>query len=153
MSTTATPVDTFSLTDTILVRASIEKTFASLLVQMGRQNQTHEGVPMPMVLEAHPGGRWYRALGGDDGHLWGFVQSIKRNSLLEIWGPLFMSTGATSNLQYRLAEGDGGTIITFTHTMFGPFPESVRANMGMGWSALHARVRAAAEEDGGDLLA
>lgn len=153
MSTTASPVDTFAIKDTILVRASIEKTFASLLVQMGRQNQTHEGVPMPMVIEPHPGGRWYRALGGDDGHLWGFVQSIKQHSLLEIWGPLFMSTGAMSNLQYRLQETDDGTMITFTHTMFGPIPDSIRPNLGAGWAALHARVRAAAEEDGGDLLA
>ena len=51
-----------------------------------------------------PGGRWYRDLGGDNGHLWGFVQSIKRPVLLEIWGPLFMSTAATSNMQYRLTE-------------------------------------------------
>ncbi|MEP7118623.1 MAG: SRPBCC domain-containing protein [Acidobacteriota bacterium] len=153
MSTTASPTDTFTITESILVRASIEKTFASLLVQMGRQNQTHEGVPMPMVIEPHPGGRWYRTLGGDDGHLWGFVQSIKRNSLLEIWGPLFMSTGAMSNLQYRLAETDDGTMITFTHTMFGPFPENMRQNIGSGWTALHERVRTAAEEDGGDLLA
>ena len=48
---------------------------------------------MPMILETKPGGRWYRDLGGDNGHHWGFVQSIKRPALLEIWGPLFMSTG------------------------------------------------------------
>ena len=39
---------------------------------------------MTMVVEARPGGRWYRDLGGDNGHLWGFVQSIKRPTLLEI---------------------------------------------------------------------
>ena len=47
--------------------------------------------------EAHPGGRWYRDLGGNNGHVWAFVQSIKRPVLLEFWGPLFMSTGASSN--------------------------------------------------------
>jgi hypothetical protein len=36
-------------------------------------------------------------------------------------------------------------LITFTHTLVGPFPEDHRPQMGAGWSALHARVRAAAE--------
>jgi hypothetical protein len=112
---------------------------------MGRLNQTPDGKPLPMVLEPHPGGRWYRELGGDNGHLWGFVQSIKRPVLLEIWGPLFMSTAATSNLLYRLTETPEGTLITFTHTVVGPFPEDHRAPLTTGWSALHARVRKAAE--------
>jgi uncharacterized protein YndB with AHSA1/START domain len=42
---------------------------------------------MPMVLEARPGGRWFRDLGGNDGHFWGLVQAIKRPTLLEITGP------------------------------------------------------------------
>jgi hypothetical protein len=91
---------------------------------------------------------WYRTLGGDNGHLWGFVQSIKRPTLLEIWGPLFVSTGASSNLMYRLAETDDGTVITFTHTIFGPLPDAFRKNIATGWAALHARVRAVAEADG-----
>lgn len=152
MTTTAHATDTFTITETVLVRATIEKTFASLLVQMGRQNARHDGTPMPMVIEPFPGGRWYRELGGDNGHLWGFVQSIKRPALLEIWGPLMISTGATSNLMYRLSEVDGGTQIAFTHTMFGPVPDGYRANLHLGWSELHTRVREAAEADGGDIL-
>ena len=136
---------TIEIVETIFVRAPIETTFDSLIVQMGRQNETTDGKPLPMVIEPYPGGRWYRTLGGDDGHLWGFVQSIKRPVLLEIWGPLFMSTGATSNLMYRLSESDGVTLITFTHTVVGPLPEDHRPQMGAGWAALHARVRAAAE--------
>ena len=112
---------------------------------MGPENQLPDGTPMPMVLEPRPGGRWFRDLGGDNGHLWGFVQSIKRPGLLEIGGPLFMSTAASSNLMYRLSEADGVTLITFTHTVFGPFPEDHRQQLGTGWAALHARVRAAAE--------
>jgi uncharacterized protein YndB with AHSA1/START domain len=152
MTTTAMASETFTITEEILVKASIEKTFASLIAEMGRRNVRPDGVPMPMVLEAQPGGRWYRDLGGDNGHLWGFVQSIKRPALLEIWGPLFMSTAATSNLTYRLSESDDGTRIDFTHTVFGPFPDDFRKNMGTGWTALHARVQATAEADGGDLL-
>ncbi len=145
MTTAVMTSETFTIKEEIRVRASLEKTFASLLVQMGRENQTPDGKPLPMVIEPRPGGRWFRDLGGDNGHLWGFVQSIKRPVLLEIWGPLFVSTAATSNLLYRLTEEDGGTLITFTHTLVGPFPEDHRPQLGSGWAALHARVRAAAE--------
>ena len=147
MSTMDTTLEkqTFVITEKIEVRASLEQTFASLLAQMGRLNETPDGKPLPMVLEARPGGRWYRELGGDNGHLWGFVQSIKRPALLEIWGPLFMSTAATSNLLYRLTETPDGSLITFTHTLVGPFPEDHRQPLTTGWTALHARVRKAAE--------
>ena len=147
--TTMAVSDGFTIKEEILVRASLEKTFASLIAQMGRLNETPDGKPLPMILEARPGGRWYRELGADNGHLWGFVQSIKRPVLLEIWGPLFMSTAATSNLLYRLTEAEGGTLITFTHTVVGPFPEDHRSGLGTGWAALHARVRKAAEAGGG----
>ena len=136
---------TFTVSEEISVHASLDQTFASLIAQMGRLNETPDGKPLPMVLEPHPGGRWYRELGGDNGHLWGFVQSIKRPVLLEIWGPLFMSTAATSNLLYRLSETPEGTLITFTHTVVGPFPEDHRSPLTTGWTALHARVRKAAE--------
>ena len=145
MTTAALTSETFTIKEEIRVRASLEKTFASLLAEMGPHNQTTDGTPLQMVLEARPGGRWFRDLGGENGHLWGFVQSIKKPVLLEIWGPLFMSTAATSNLMYRLTEEDGGTLITFTHTVSGPFPEDHRPRLGAGWTALHARVRAAAE--------
>ena len=152
MTTTATVSEqpTFTLTEEIFVRATLEKTFASLIIQLGRQNETGDGKPLPMVLETFPGGRWYRELGGDNGHLWGFVQSIKRPVLLEIWGPLFMSTAATSNMQYRLTEKDGGSLITFKHTLVGPVPEDFKPQMSNGWAAMHARVRKAAEADGGE---
>jgi uncharacterized protein YndB with AHSA1/START domain len=148
MTMTTVPMlenQTFTIKEEIHVRASPERTFESLVVQMGRLNQAPDGSPMPMILEPRPGGRWYRDLGGDNGHLWGFVQSIKRPVLLEIWGPLFVSTAATSNVLYRLTETDDGTLITFTHTLVGPFPEDHRSRLSSGWTALHARVRAAAE--------
>jgi uncharacterized protein YndB with AHSA1/START domain len=145
MTTTALTSETFTITEEISVRASLEQTFDSLIAQMGRLNETPEGAPLPMILELRPGGRWYRDLGGDNGHLWGFVQSIKRPALLEVWGPLFMSTAASSNLLYRLTETPDGTLITFTHTLVGPFPEEHRSRLASGWTALHARVRRAAE--------
>ena len=147
MTTSAQPAETqmLTVTEEISVQASLGQTFDSLIVQMGRQNQAPDGSPLPMILEPHPGGRWFRDLGGENGHLWGFVQSIKRPVLLEIWGPLFMSTAATSNLLYRLRETPEGTVISFTHTLVGPFPEDHRPRLASGWAALHARVRAAAE--------
>jgi hypothetical protein len=145
MTTMATASETFTIREEIRVRASLEKTFESLLAEMGARNQSPDGKPLPMVIEPRPGGRWFRDLGGENGHLWGFVQSIKRPVLLEIWGPLFMSTAASSNLMYRLSESEGTTLIAFTHTVFGPLPEDHRPQMGAGWAALHARVRAAAE--------
>jgi len=150
MSTTApvSETQTFTITEEIAVRASIEQTFASLVAQMGRQNETPDGTPLPMILETHPGGRWYRDLGGDNGHLWGFVQSIKRPALLEIWGPLFMSTAATSNLLYRLTETPDGTLITFKHTLLGSVPEDFEEKMPLGWQAIHARVKTLAEAKG-----
>jgi uncharacterized protein YndB with AHSA1/START domain len=148
MTTTTAPAleaQTFTLSEEIAVRATLEQTFASLVANMGRLNQHPDGSPLPMVIETRPGGRWYRDLGGENGHLWGFVQSIKRPTLLEIWGPLFMSTAATSNLLYRLTETPEGTLITFTHTILGPFPEDYRRGLSSGWAVMHARVKKAAE--------
>ena len=148
MTTATLAREPITITEQIFVRASLEKTFASLIAEMGRRNETLDGTPLPMILEPFPGGRWYRDLGGENGHLWGFVQSIKRPVLLEIWGPLFMSNAATSNLLYRLTESDGGTLITFRHTLVGPPPGDDHARMGSGWATLHARVRTAAEAGG-----
>jgi hypothetical protein len=144
MTTATLAAEPFTLHEEIFVRASLEKTFRSLLANMGRLNQTPDGTPLPMILEPFPGGRWYRDLGGENGHLWAFVQSIKRPVLLELWGPLFMSNAAASNLQYRLKEVDGGSLITFRHTILGPPPDD-DPRMAAGWAALHARVRVAAE--------
>ena len=91
------------MTQEIHVRASLEKTFAALLEEIGPYNQSQQG-PMPMKLEPWPGGRWYRDLGDNNGHLWGHVQAIKKPTLLEITGPLFMSEAVVSNLQYRLTK-------------------------------------------------
>ena len=130
MMTTTAPASenqTFTITEEISVRASLEQTFAvARWRRWGDSTKRRKATPLPMILEPYPGGRWYRDLGGDNGHLWGFVQSIKRPALLEIWGPLFMSTAATSNLLYRLSETPDGTLIKFTHTLVGPFPEEHR---------------------------
>src|SRR5688572_25670582 len=93
---------TFRITEEIRVKASLETTFQALLEELGPSHQVAEDRPLPMKLEAWPGGRWYRDLGSNDGHFWGHVQAIKRPTLIEICGPLFMSNAVVSNLQYRL---------------------------------------------------
>jgi Activator of Hsp90 ATPase homolog 1-like protein len=134
-----------NITQEIHVRASLEATFAALLEEIGPHNEGAEGKPMPMKIEPWPGGRWYRDLGNGDGHFWGQVQAIKRPTLLEITGPLFMSCPAVSNVQYRLSEVDGGTLIKFRHTALGLIQDVHREGMPPGWSRIHARVRARAE--------
>jgi hypothetical protein len=42
-------------------------------------------MPLPMTIEPRPGGRWFRDLGGDNGHFWGHVQAISA-PLMEIQG-------------------------------------------------------------------
>jgi hypothetical protein len=37
------------------------------------------------------------------------------------------------------------TRISFTHTLVGPVPHEFREHMAPGWSAIHARVKRAAE--------
>ncbi len=136
---------TLSIAEEIRVRASIDKTFEALLEQLGPSNEVPEKGPMPMKLEAWPGGRWYRDLGGENGHFWAHVQAIKRPTLLEFAGPLFMSYPVSSNLQYRLSEEPGGTLIKFRHLALGLIEEDHRKGVVVGWAAIHARVKAAAE--------
>jgi uncharacterized protein YndB with AHSA1/START domain len=128
------------------VRASLEATFDALLEQIGPANQTPDGKPLPMVIEPRPGGRWFRDLGQNNGHFWGLVQAIKRPTLLEITGPLFMSSPVVSNVQYRLTQVDGGTLIAFRHSAFGFVPEEYR-DVKKGWVPLLDRIRARAESN------
>ena len=137
---------TLNLTQQIHVRASLEVTFESLLEQLGPGNEHPDGTPMPFKLEAFPGGRWYRDLGDNNGHLWAFVQAIKNPTLLELSGPLFMSYPATNNLQYRLSQEDGGTLISFRHTAFGFIQSEHRGGVQKGWAHIHDRVRQIAEK-------
>ena len=100
---------------------------------------------MPMKIEPWPGGRWYRDLGDGNGHLWGHVQALKRPTLLELWGPLFMSYACVSNVQYRLHESDGGTLIAFHHFAFGAVPGDGLERIGTGWRHILDAIRTRAE--------
>ena len=137
---------TLTITEETQIQASLETTFETLLEEMGPHNETPYGEKLPMKIEPWPGGRWFRDLGSDNGHFWGVVQAIKRPTLLEIWGPLFMSAPVVSNMQYRLTPVDGGTLVTFRHSALGFVPDDVRKNVGAGWGVLHERVKRIAEQ-------
>jgi hypothetical protein len=143
--TTAVEDLTLLIEQEIHVNASVGDTFAALLEQLGSESEGGNGSPMPMVLEAWPGGRWYRDLGGDNGHYWAHVQAIKRPTLLELSGPLFMSHPVANNVQYRLSEENGGTLIKFRHSGFGLIQEDHRKGVTGGWSHINDKIRERAE--------
>ncbi len=136
---------TFKIEQEIRVRASLEVTFNALLEQLGPAFEKDDGVPMPFKLEAWPGGRWFRDLGNGNGHCWATVQAIKRPTLLEFSGPLMMSHPVANNVQYRLSEQDGETLIKFCHAGFGSIPEDYKKGMRGGWTNIHENVRERAE--------
>ena len=136
---------TLEIKQEIHVRASLETTFAALLEQLGPGNETPDGQSLSMKIEPWPGGRWYRDLGDNNGHFWAHVQAIKRPTLLEFAGPLFASYPLVSNVQYRLSEVDGGTLISFRHVALGFVEEKHREGVNKGWASMNERVRKHAE--------
>jgi hypothetical protein len=146
MISTETAVEnlTLNIQQEIHVNASLENTFEALLEQLGPSAENENG-PMPMKLEAWPGGRWFRELGNNNGHCWGMVQAIKRPTLLEFSGPLFMSYPVTNNVQYRLSEEKDGTLIKFHHTALGLIIDDHRKGVTGGWKQINERVQKRAE--------
>jgi hypothetical protein len=143
---TATLDDTtLHIERTIEIDAPPDVVFASLLEQIGPGNERPDGVAMPMTIEPRPGGRWFRDLGDDAGHLWGHVQVIKSPTLLEINGPLFMSYPALSHLQYRIEAAGSGSRLHFTHRALGVIEPEHREGVKSGWDFLLARTKERAE--------
>jgi hypothetical protein len=136
---------TLTINQEIHVKAPMDVTFAALLEQLGPGNETPDGKSLSMKIEPWPGGRWYRDLGDGNGHFWAHVQAIKRPTLLEFVGPLMASFPFLCNVQYRLKERDGGTLITFRHTALGFMPDEHKAGMNQGWTYMIERVRKQAE--------
>ncbi|MGH9724901.1 MAG: SRPBCC family protein [Candidatus Acidiferrales bacterium] len=138
-------VQTFEIVKEEEIAAPIGIVFETILEQMGPLNSAGPGKPMPMVLEAWPGGRWFRDLGNNSGHYWGSVQAIKAPTLLEITGPLFMSMPVASNLQYRLTEENGVTRVKFVHRAMGWLGDLPTSGVNQGWGDLMTRIREGAE--------
>lgn len=132
-TSTSETVHSFSIVRELQIAAPIDIAFAALLEEVGPASEMPDGKPMPFVLEAWPGGRWFRDLGNNTGHLWGHVQVIKPPTLLELCGPMFMSYASSNHIQYRLIAEGTGTKLKFTHTALGQIPAEHREGVVMGW--------------------
>ena len=124
----------FRIEQEIDIEAPLAVTFEALLEQIGPGFDTVEGKQMPFKLEPWPGGRWYRDLGNNSGHLWGHVQVIKPPTLLELTGLMMMSYPALSHVQYRLTERGRGTRLAFIHRVMGDIMPEHREGMPKGWA-------------------
>lgn len=141
-------IRTFEIVKEEQIAASIDIVFESILEQMGPYNETPDGTSLAMKIEPWPGGRWYRDLGNNAGHFWGHVQAIKPPTLIEICGPLFMSYPAVSNVQYRLTEEKGITLLRFAHSAMGVLPLALiegERNVNTGWTHILNKIRQRAE--------
>jgi len=141
----AETVQTVSIRQEILIAASPEIAFEAVIDEAGPGSQMPDGTPFPMKIERWPGGRWFRDLGNNAGHLWGHVQVIKPPKLLEICGPMFMSYPAISHVQYRLTPEGGGTRLQLTHRTIGLLEDEHLKGMEEGWSHGMSRIRQIAE--------
>jgi uncharacterized protein YndB with AHSA1/START domain len=138
-------VETVEIQKTVDIAAPIEFAFEALLDELGPDAQMGDGTPMPLKLEAWPGGRWFRDLGNNAGHLWGHVQVIKPPKLLEICGPMMMSYPAVNHIQYRLTAEGNGTRLAFLHRGMGQITPDHRDGMPKGWGMWLDRIRQSAE--------
>ena len=121
---------------TLEIKAAPEKVFEGLIKHLCNMEGEPGKPRLNLKLERKPGGRWFRDLGSDSGHLWGFVQSIKPPTLLEIFGPLMMSYPVAGHLIVRLTPIDKGTKLVFKNQVFGPIPADYRDGMAEGWGQM-----------------
>jgi hypothetical protein len=59
-----------------------------------------------------------------------------------------ISYAVVSNVQYRLSEEAGGTLIKFHHIGLGLIPEDHRKGLAGGWKQINARAKERAEKLG-----
>ena len=138
-------VESFEICKEIEIAAPIDIAFEATLEELGPEGQMPGGKPFPMRIEPWPGGRWFRDLGDNAGHLWGHVQVIKPPTLLEIYGPLMMSYPAVNHLQYRLKAEGSVTRLAFTHRAMGLILPEHRDGVSEGWKYWLEHIRELAE--------
>jgi uncharacterized protein YndB with AHSA1/START domain len=138
-------VETLEIRKEIEIAAPLDVAFEAMLDELGPEAQMPGGKPFEMKIEPWPGGRWYRDLGNNSGHLWGHVQVIKPPTLLEICGPLMMSYPAANHVQYRLTAEGAGTRLVFLHRAMGLILPEHRDGMPRGWQHWLERIRERAQ--------
>jgi activator of Hsp90 ATPase-like protein len=138
---------TLDVSQEIEVKAATGDVFRAMLSRLADQMAPpQDGKSLQLVLEAWPGGRWFRDLGNQQGHLWGFVQVIKPPTLLEIAGPMMMSYPVSGHVQFRLAQIAGGTLLTMRHRALGMIDEQHRQGVGTGWQKILKHIKEGAEK-------
>jgi uncharacterized protein YndB with AHSA1/START domain len=137
---------TLDITQELMIKAAPGDVFRSLLKRLADEMSNPDGKSMSLVIEPWPGGRWFRDLGDQQGHLWGFVQVIKPPTLLEITGPMMMSYPAANHVQFRLTQVSGGTTLALKHRAFGLIDEQHRTGMPKGWEHILKGVKEGAEK-------
>ena len=146
-ASTSSEMQSLNIRQEIEINASIDKTWQAVLDELGPEGKMPDGSAFPIKLEAWPGGRLFRDLGNNAGHLWGHVQVIKPPTLLEICGPLFMSYPAINHLQYRLVADGKKTKLSFTHRGYGQILPDHREGVSKCWNMKLNRVRELAERE------
>ena len=137
---------TLDVSQSIEINAPIGDAYKALIRRLTGENSTPDNRPMPMVLEAWPGGRWFRDLGNGQGHLWGLVQVIKPPTLIEIHGPMFMSYPVAGHIQFRLTQIAGGVELYLRHRVLGQIEDEHRAGVTLGWDHHLQSVKQLAED-------
>jgi uncharacterized protein YndB with AHSA1/START domain len=116
--------------------------FDAILAEMAELPDM-EGKPLKLKIEPRPGGRWFRDLGNDTGHLWGHVQVIKPPVLLEICGPMMMSYPVLNHVTYRVTERGDRCVLSIKHRAFGELDPRF-AGGKEGWGKFLQGVKAIA---------
>jgi hypothetical protein len=143
MSTTLPDTFRATIERSIEIDATPQIIFDSILDEM-LALPDGKGGTLPLKFEAWPGGRWYRDLGNNTGHHWGHVQVIKPPTLLEIYGPLMISSAAISHVSYRVKSENGINTLVITHRLFGDFDPKVPEMVGGGWKVIVDNIRRSA---------
>ena len=138
-------IRTLNIVKEIQISATPEGVWAALIEELTTAFTGHADSPMPLKLEAWPGGRWFRDLGNNAGHFWGHVQVIKPPKALEIVGPMFMSYPVASHARWTLKENATGCLMTLTHRAVGMIDEEHATSVESGWGEKMLRVRRRAE--------
>ena len=133
------------IAQTIEIDAGLGDAYNALIAQLSTESSTPDNKPMPMVLEEWPGGRWFRDLGNGQGHLWGFVQVIKPPTLIEIYGPMFMSYPVAGHIQFRLTQISNGVELSLRHRVLGYVEDQHREGVHHGWNHKLNRIKEIAE--------
>ena len=149
-TSTSPPLEMIEIKNSVEIAAPLDIAFQAMLEELGPEAQLMDGTSYPFKLEPWPGGRWYRDLGNNVGHLWGQVQVIKPPTLLEICGPLMMSYPAMNHLQYRFTAEGTGTRLAFIHRGMGLILAQHRDGMSKGWEHWTVRIRQRAEKKATD---